>query len=52
MTPLHWTHEDYAVVNWPVGEITFEADGFEQRSTGEAVLSDLQVLSPAQRHGA
>jgi hypothetical protein len=39
-------------VNWPVGEITFEADGFEQRSTGEAVLTDLQVLSPAQRHGA
>lgn len=38
-------------VNWPVGQITFEAEGFEQRSTGEAVLSDLQVLSPAQRHG-
>lgn len=33
------------VVNWPVGEITFEASGYEQHSTGEPVMSDLQHLT-------
>ena len=39
-------------VNWPAGEITFEASGFEQRSTGEPIVSDMQHLSPAQRGNA
>jgi len=31
-------------VNWPEGEISFEATGFEQRLTGEAILSDQMWL--------
>jgi hypothetical protein len=27
-------------INWPEGEITFEASGFEQKLTGEPILSD------------
>lgn len=37
------------VVNWPVGEISFEADGFEQRATGEPVLSATMSLSASSR---
>jgi hypothetical protein len=37
------------VINWPVGEISFEATGYEQFSTGESIVSDLQYLSPQER---
>ena len=37
-------------VNWPVGEISFEASGYEQKATGTAVVSSQQVLSPAERN--
>jgi hypothetical protein len=40
------------VINWPVGEISFEASGYEQLSTGEPVVSDLQHLSPQEREDA
>lgn len=36
-------------LNWPSGEISFEADGFEQRATGDAVLTSSQSLLPVQR---
>jgi hypothetical protein len=36
-------------LNWPVGEITFEAKGFEQRVVGAPVLSRTQWLRPAER---
>ena len=36
-------------VNWPPGEIAFEASGFEQRARGTPVLSELQHLLPAER---
>jgi hypothetical protein len=39
------------VVNWPVGEITFEATGYEQRITGAEKLSELQRLLPEARYG-
>ena len=39
-------------VNWPGGEITFEASGYEQRATGSAVVSSRQCLSPAERNAA
>jgi hypothetical protein len=34
------------LVNWPVGEISFEAIGFEQISTGDPVLSSAMHLPP------
>jgi hypothetical protein len=37
------------VVNWPVGEISFEASGFEQRATGDPVLSAAMFLSASHR---
>ena len=40
------------VVNWPVGEISFEATGYEQCSTGEPIVSQLQHLSAEERAGA
>jgi hypothetical protein len=40
------------VVNWPVGDVSFEAAGFEQRATGQPVVSHLQSLSPEEREGA
>lgn len=36
-------------INWPKGEITFEATGYEQHATGAVVLNDSQHLSPVQR---
>lgn len=36
-------------LNWPNGEIAFEARGFTQRTAGEPILSDGQYLSPEQR---
>jgi hypothetical protein len=39
-------------VNWPVGEITFEASGYEQRGWGKQALSRLQHLLPQERVGA
>jgi hypothetical protein len=34
-------------INWPRGELTFEASAFEQRAIGDAVLCDEQRL-PAE----
>ena len=39
------------LINWPHGEIVFEAKGFEQRSWGEPVLSDNQWLRPRGAEG-
>lgn len=36
-------------INWPIGEISFEAKGFEQRGIASPVLSDQQLLSAAAR---
>jgi hypothetical protein len=41
------------LINWPVGDISFEASGFEQRGVGVPLLTDGQCLSAAERsHGA
>ena len=37
--------------NWPEGELEFEASGFTQRAWGQEVVSEHQVLKPAQRRG-
>jgi hypothetical protein len=37
------------VINWPVGEISFEAKSFEQRGTGDDVLSTTMYLSASSR---
>jgi hypothetical protein len=37
------------LINWPQGEIEFEAKGFEQRAWGTAVLSESQYLRPDER---
>ena len=37
------------LINWPRGEIVFEATGFEQRAIGRPVVSENQVLRPAER---
>jgi hypothetical protein len=36
-------------IDWPVGEISFAATGYEQRSTGPEVVTDCQCLRPDQR---
>ena len=36
-------------INWPAGEISFEATGFTQASWGREILSESQVLEPEQR---
>ena len=36
-------------INWPAGEITFEAHGYEQHAIGAAVVSTSQYLSPEER---
>lgn len=36
-------------INWPVGEIAFAAEGFEQRGIASPVLCDQQFLSAAER---
>ena len=36
-------------INWPQGKITFEAMGYEQRTTGPAGITDSQRLGPDQR---
>ena len=36
-------------INWREGEIRFEASGFEQRTTGEPVLSDAMYLEAKDR---
>jgi hypothetical protein len=40
------------VVNWPVGEISFEASGYEQCATGKPIVSDVQHLSAEERKGS
>jgi hypothetical protein len=37
------------LVNWPAGEISFEASGFEQRATGDPVLSAAMYLNASKR---
>lgn len=37
------------LINSPVGEITFEAQGFEQRGVGASQISNGQWLSPEER---
>ena len=37
------------LINWPNGEIEFEATGYHQKGKAEAVLSKNQWLTPAQR---
>ena len=39
-------------INWPGGEISFEARGFEQSRRGLEVLSSSQGLNPAERGDA
>ncbi len=36
-------------INWSVGEISFVATGYEQRSTGPEIVTDLQRLCADQR---
>jgi hypothetical protein len=36
-------------LNWPEGEISFQASGFEQRGKGDPVFSDQQYLSGTSR---
>lgn len=38
------------LINWPAGEISFEAECFEQRGTSAPVLSDGQYLSVEERN--
>ena len=40
------------VVNWPAGDIEFEAAGFTQQPWGRAVVSRQQVLAQAERVAA
>jgi hypothetical protein len=40
------------VVNWPAGDIEFEAAGFTQQPWGRAVVSRQQVLAAAERVAA
>ena len=37
-------------INWPQGEIVFEAKGFEQRGIGTPVVSEHQCLRPEERN--
>jgi hypothetical protein len=37
------------LINWPVGEISFEASGYEQRGIGGEVLCSEQYLSAERR---
>ena len=39
-------------INWPPGEISFEADGYEQEAWGKVVVSAEQRLQPQQRANA
>jgi hypothetical protein len=39
-------------VNWPGGEVSIEASGYEQTATGKAVVSSQQWLSPVERNAA
>jgi hypothetical protein len=39
-------------LNWPVGEISFEATGFEQQLVGEPIVTDKQWLTEQERNAA
>ena len=39
-------------LNWPAGEITFEASGFEQRLLSEPLVTDRQWLTESERAAA
>lgn len=36
-------------LNWPIGEISFEATGFEQRLLGKPIVTDRQWLTEEER---
>ena len=38
------------IINWPKGEISFEAHGYEQRASGVERLCDDQVISARERY--
>jgi hypothetical protein len=40
------------LINWPVGEISFEASGFEQRGRGVPILTEHQGLTAEKRGDA
>ena len=42
-------HPTLTPITVPIGEVTFEASGYEQRSTGVALVSAEQCLRPDQR---
>jgi len=37
------------LINWPVGEISFEAEGFEQHGSGDGIVSSDQHLDAKRR---
>lgn len=37
------------LINWPVGEISFEAEGYEQRGSGDGIISGDQHLDAQRR---
>ena len=39
-------------LNFPGGEISFEAAGYDQVAWGRAVVSEMQVLQASERHAA
>ena len=47
---VHYTATMWRIqVNWPTGEIGFEATGFTQRCWGQEVVSNRQDLRPEER---
>ena len=47
----HYVAEMWKIaINWPKGEITFQAKGYEQRAIGAVVVSGSQCLLPAERN--
>ena len=38
-------------INWPAGDIAFEATGYEQRARGDEVIAESQCLSANRRRG-
>ena len=47
---LHYVANVWTLsLNWPSGEISFEAKGFAQKAVGSPVLSEQQLLKPHER---
>jgi hypothetical protein len=47
-TATIWTLQ----LNWPVGQISFEATGYEQRLIGKPIVADRQWLNEQERNAA